>query len=187
MAADDIVVIQAEYPGHGPTDAFTGFEIIRLVDGEPAERWLAMQPVTGSPAITDAPDHAEHPERTGLSRRVVESYTDDVLIGGSLPRIGRYVVTDLVQHTAALGSGIAPLCAALANRLMCYRRRLLTVADGEFVLTVCTGGVHDEPAVFYDLYRVDTAVIVEHWSVTTPVPESLPWSAAQDRCRAVSA
>lgn len=180
IAADDIVVIHADFPGHAATGDFTGFEVIRLCGSEVAERWLALQPVTGSPSPTDAPDHAEHPERTRLSRRVVDCYTENVLIGGDLPRISRFIVTDLVHHTPGLGDGVAPLCAVLANRLMCYHSRLLSVAEGEFVLTVCTGGVHDEPAVFYDLYRLDLAMIVEHWSVTTAVPTSLPRSVMQE-------
>lgn len=180
IAADDMVVIHADFPGHAAGEDFTGFEVIRLSGGEVAERWLALQPVTGSTSPTDAPDHAEHPEQTRTSRRVVDYYTEKVLIGGDLAHISRFIVTDLVHHTPGLGDGIAPLCAVLANRLMCYHSRRLSVAEGEFVLTVCTGGVHDEPAVFYDLYRLDLAMIVEHWSVTTTVPTSLPRSVTQE-------
>ncbi|MBV1854427.1 hypothetical protein [Catellatospora tritici] len=187
IADDDIVVIHAEFPGHSPAGDFTGFEILRLAGGRVAERWLALQPLSDCVPFTDATGRAEHVQQTRLSRRLVDYYTDHVLIGGDLPHIGRFIVTDLVQHMPTLGNGVAPLCTALANRLMCYHRRLLTVAEGEFVLTVCIGGVHDEPAVFYDLYRLDGAMIVEHWSVTTAVPANLPWSAIQGPVRATGA
>ncbi|MDI1463293.1 hypothetical protein QEZ54_20120 [Catellatospora sp. KI3] len=175
IADGDLVVVQARFTGYGDAPDFIGFEIIRLAGARTAERWVALQPSTDTVGSC-APDQPEHPEQTKLSRRLVDYYTDHVLIGGELSNVSHFVVTDLIQHTAALGSGVAPMCAALSNRLMCYRRRHLTVAEGEFVFVVCTGGVHDEPAAFYDLYRLDRAMIVEHWSVITPMPDRLPGS-----------
>jgi len=39
------------------------------------------------------------------------------------------------------------------------------LGEGDFVLAVNVGVFDNEPSMFYDFYRLDNNMIVEHWDV----------------------
>jgi len=55
-----------------------------------------------------------------------------------------------------------------------YSQRHHTVADGNFVLTISEGEIGGQPNAFHDLWRVEDGMLVEHWDVIQPIPESMP-------------
>ncbi|MDI1465931.1 hypothetical protein QEZ54_33650 [Catellatospora sp. KI3] len=178
LTCGDVVAVHSLYPGMGP--GFTGFDIFRLAEGVPAEHWSALQPVAvpGGQAEIAGPRTVQQPRQSSTSRRVVDYLVDNVLVPRDYEHLCRFVTTGLVQHRPGVDDGIGALWTQLRDQDIRYQRRHLTVADGEFALTVCTGTVAGEPTAFYDLFRLEHAMIAEHWGVLSGVPERMPYSEA---------
>jgi predicted SnoaL-like aldol condensation-catalyzing enzyme len=47
------------------------------------------------------------------------------------------------------------------------------VAEGNFVFVQSEGQFGGATMAFYDLFRVESGKIVEHWDVVQPVPEAM--------------
>ncbi len=43
------------------------------------------------------------------------------------------------------------------------------VCEGNFVLTMSEGAFGGEPQAFYDLFRLEEGLIVEHWDIIAPM------------------
>ena len=56
---------------------------------------------------------------------------------------------------------------------MVYTDVHFVVAEGNFVLTASEGTFADKPTAFYDLFRVEDGMIVEHWDVISDIPSEM--------------
>ncbi len=157
-----------------------GFEVFRFEDGFAVEHWDNIQPrqrpnPSGHSMVdgtTGSSDHA----MTGANRNTVRSYTNEVLIGGALDRLEDFIQdTPFVQHNPALNDGLPALRSWLEGPQIQYKRTHRLLAEGSFVLAVSEGsrdGVHTS---FYDLYRLASGKIVEHWDTIEAVPPRSEW------------
>ena len=53
---------------------------------------------------------------------------------------------------------------------MKYNEVHQVIGEGNFVLTLSDGTFGDQPQAFYDLFRLEDGLIVEHWDVISPMP-----------------
>lgn len=44
------------------------------------------------------------------------------------------------------------------------------IADGDFVLTLAEGTFGEDEVAYYDLFRIEDGLIVEHWDIVTQIP-----------------
>ncbi|GHJ43477.1 polyketide cyclase [Catellatospora sp. TT07R-123] len=178
LVDDDLVVV------HGTDDSGVraGFDIFQIVDGAFADRWSAHQPVVADTASghsqTDGSAEITRPGQSARSGRLVEYMVDTILIGGRHHRLPHFFSSHLIQHDPLVDNGLQAMADSWRSNQTVYSRRLITVADGEFVLTVTVGTERRAPRVFYDLFRVDRGMIVERWNVVTVTPPRLPERAA---------
>ena len=47
------------------------------------------------------------------------------------------------------------------------------LGEGDFVLTVSEGEWNGKSQVFYDLFRIENNLAVEHWDVISPIPSEM--------------
>jgi predicted SnoaL-like aldol condensation-catalyzing enzyme len=86
------------------------------------------------------------------------------------------------QHASKIGDGIAGLRERITNvtrhggQLKITARRY--VADGNFVLVLSAGDLPTWATALYDLFRVESGKIVEHWDVLMPIPLRAQWKNA---------
>ena len=52
---------------------------------------------------------------------------------------------------------------------MRYNKISILVAEDHFVLTGASGALGDQPTAFYDLWRLENGLIVEHWDIIAPI------------------
>ena len=160
------------------------FEVFRFEDGKAVEHWDNIQPLEGpnpsgrgmhdgSTEITDLP-------QTEFNRDLIRRFANEVLVAGRTKLLERYVDENLVQHNPGLADGIAAYRAALEAvdsgvRRTQYQNVHRVLAEGNFVLTMSEGilsGVHTS---FYDLYRIENGVIVEHWDTIEAIAPRSQW------------
>ena len=179
--------------GHTEYDFSTrrvGFEVFRFEGDQAVEHWDNIQPrptVEENPSgnsMIDGPTEATDLNLTEDNRLLVQNFVQQIFVEGSHDQIGVYLPTndqDFVQHSPRLGDGSTALMASLqatnkeGQRLIRYDTIHRVLAEGNFVLVVSEGYLDQVHTSFYDLYRVENGLIVEHWETIEAVPPKSEW------------
>ncbi len=179
IADDDIVAVHARYEGFGPTPVI-GFDIFRVEDGKIAEHWdnlIDEQPlnpsgrsqIDGATEITDL-------DQTEANKALVEEFLTKALIEHAEFNITDYISPVIyLQHNPMVADGLEGFGAFMAEMAqkgisMDYAQVHQVIGEGNFVLTLSEGTLGDAPTAFYDLFRLEDGLIVEHWDVIAPMP-----------------
>lgn len=179
IADDGLVAVHARYEGFGETPMI-GFDVFRVEDGKIAEHWdnlIPEQPknpsgrtqIDGATEITDL-------DQTEANKALVEEFITKSLIDHAEVNITDYIspVTYL-QHNPMVADGLEGFGAFMAQMAeqgitMDYTEVHQVIGEGNFVLTLSEGALGGEPTAFYDLFRLEDGLIVEHWDVIAPMP-----------------
>lgn len=179
IADDDIVAVHARYLGFGP-NATIGFDVFRVEDGLIVEHWdnlIQEQPlnpsgrsqIDGATEITDL-------DKTEENKAKVEEFLTKSMIEHAEINITDYISpTTYLQHNPDVADGLEGFGAAMAamakeGNTMSYSTVHKVIGEGNFVLTLSEGAIGSVPMAFYDLFRLEDGLIVEHWDVIAPMP-----------------
>ncbi|MEN0086936.1 MAG: nuclear transport factor 2 family protein [Pseudomonadota bacterium] len=179
IADDDIVAIHARYEGFGPT-ATIGFDVFRVENGLLVEHWDNLIPeaapnpsgrtqIDGATEITDL-------DKTEDNKAIVADFITRSLIKHEDVDITDYISPETyIQHNPMVADGLEGFGAFMAQMAeqgitMEYDTLHRVIGEGNFVLTMSEGSLGGEPQAFYDLFRLDAGLIVEHWDVIAPMP-----------------
>ncbi|MEM7211537.1 MAG: nuclear transport factor 2 family protein, partial [Pseudomonadota bacterium] len=118
--------------------------------------------------------------QTETNRALGRAFVETVLISRDLGKLDAFVATDYAEHNPDMTDGLPALRTALESRsddapTTEYRVLHRVLADGCFVLSVCEGaraGVHTS---YYDLYRIEGGLIVEHWDTVEKIAPRSEW------------
>lgn len=171
-----------EYNFFGPK---IGFDIFRFENGLIVEHWDNLQEIAtqtasgrtqidGSVKITDL-------DKTDANKKLVEGLMADVFMGADPGKIAEYISTETyLQHNPAVPDGLGPLGEALeamakAGTPMVYTKNHMILGEGDFVLAVSEGQFLGKHSSFYDLFRIESGKIVEHWDTIEEIPARDKW------------
>lgn len=179
----DYVIAHTEYDFFGPK---AGFDVFRFEDGLIVEHWDNLTETTppnpsgrtqfdGSTEITDL-------EKSEANKKVVSDFLNNVLLGGQMDKITSYINPNkYIQHNSAVADGLDGFGAAMTyfaenGLVMEYTKVHKVLGQGNFVLAMSEGkfGAGDHVA-YYDLFRLENGLIVEHWDVIQPIPAKAEW------------
>ncbi|MDC8004803.1 nuclear transport factor 2 family protein [Aureisphaera galaxeae] len=179
----DFVFTHTEYNFFGPK---VGFDVFRFEDGLIVEHWDNLSEITppnpsGRTQLDGAVDISDK-EKTSENKKLVEGFVNDVLMNGQSDKLTTYINAEkYLQHNAAVADGLDGLGAALQyfadnGLVMQYDKVHSVLGEGNFVLTISEGkfGKGDHVA-YYDLFRVENGLIVEHWDVIEVIPPQEEW------------
>lgn len=179
IADDDIVAIHARYTGFGPTPMIA-FDVFRLEDGLIVEHWdnlIPEQPlnpsgrsqIDGATEITDL-------DLTDANKAKVEDFLVRSMIRHEDVDITQYISpVTYIQHNPMVADGLEGFGAFMGQMAeqgvtMEYHTVHQIIGEGNFVLSMSEGSFGGEPQAFYDLFRLDDGLIVEHWDIIVPMP-----------------
>ena len=164
-------------------DTLVAFDVFRVENGKIAEHWDNLTPVTpANPSgrtQVDGPTEVTDLNQTEANKDKVRSFVEDVLIGGGFDKLTDYISTETyLQHNSQIGDGLDGLGAALAAMAeqgitMQYDTLHKVIGEGNFVLTLSEGQMAGAHSAFYDLFRLEEGLIVEHWDVIQPIPSEM--------------
>ena len=179
----DYVFAHTEYDFFGSK---AGFDIFKFENGLIVEHWdnlLAVQKTNpsghtqfdGATKVTDL-------DKTKANKTKVTDFIEKVLLNGEMDKITKYInPKKYVQHNPAVADGLEGFGEAMKffaknGLVMEYEKLHMVVGEGNFVLAVSEGkfGKGDHTA-FYDLFRLENGLIVEHWDVITTIPPKSEW------------
>jgi predicted SnoaL-like aldol condensation-catalyzing enzyme len=178
----DFVFTHSEYDFFGPK---VGFDIFRFEDGLIVEHWdnlqdLVSETVSGR-SQTDGPKEAVDLENTEMNKALVGDFVQEVFLGGQVENITDYISAEKYhQHNPMVADGLEGLGAALAalaeaGTPMIYQKNHMILGEGNFVLAVSEGQFLGKNSAFYDLFRVEDGLIVEHWDTIQEIPPQEQW------------
>ena len=179
IADGDLVAVHARYEGFGETPMIA-FDVFRVEDGKIAEHWdnlIPEQPANPSGRTqTDGVTQITDLDQTQANKALVQEFLTKSMIEHAKVNITDYIspVTYL-QHNPMVADGLAGFGAFMAQMAkqgikMNYTKVHKVIGEGNFVLTLSEGTLGQDPMAFYDLFRVEDGLIVEHWDVIAPMP-----------------
>lgn len=162
-------------------DEMVSFDIIRLDEnGKVAEHWDALTPLVNETVSgrtqTDGPTEVTDLDKTEENKALAVALIEDVLMGRDPSRITDYISAEsYAQHNPMIADGLDGIVAAVEEltsqgNMFVYTDIHAVLGEGNFVLTVSEGQWSGQTHAFYDLFRMDDGMIVEHWDVIQPVP-----------------
>lgn len=163
-------------------DKIAAFDLFRFEDGVAVEHWDGLQPwveetVSGR-SMTDGPTEIADLDKTDENRAIVTGFVTDVLVNGQFDKITTYIGDTYLQHNPNVGDGLDGLGAFVGylqenNISFRYAQVHNVVAEGNFVMVQNEGEFGGKPTAFYDLFRVENGMIVEHWDTVQEIPEQM--------------
>ncbi len=91
------------------------------------------------------------------------------------PKEGGYI-----QHNTVVADDLSGLGAALGalaeqGMPMIYSANHKILGEGNFVLAISEGEFLKKHVAFYDLFRLENGMIVEHWDTVEAIPAKSDW------------
>lgn len=181
----DLVATHSTYYNFGKIP-LVAFDVFRIENGRVAEHWDNLTPLRENPnpsgrAQTDGAATITDLDRTDANRALVVELLEKMFIGGERLDITQYInPANYVQHNPDAADGLQGLqdlmkANAAKGMKMRYDAIGIVVAEGNFVLTGASGALGEQPTAFYDLWRLEDGLIVEHWDIIAPIPtKNLP-------------
>lgn len=185
----DLVATHSTYYNFGP-EPMVAFDVFRIENGKIAEHWDNLIPLRDEPnpagrTQVDGATEVTDLDQADANKALVIDLLERMFIGGERLDITQYINPALyLQHNPDAGDGLEGLQAlmqanAAAGMKMQYDEIGIVVAEGNFVLTGASGALGEQPTAFYDLWRLEDGLIVEHWDIIAPIqtanlPEGYP-------------
>ena len=190
LVMGDLVALHNDYnlPAFG--GALVGFDVFRFKDGKIVEHWDNLMPRADPNASghteTDGPVAVKDLDKTQANCDLVVDFLTRSLINYDAKMdITKYISsTTYIQHNPGSGDGLpafqSMLQAMAKNKMvMSYSKIHFVVAQGNFVMTAAEGVFGNAaalaPTAFYDLFRVENGLIVEHWDAISTIPPQAQW------------
>ncbi|MDD1793035.1 hypothetical protein L4D06_02905 [Enterovibrio makurazakiensis] len=161
------------------------FEVFRFEGNKTVEHWDNLQlrqppNASGHSMIDGVTDVTDLPQ-TEANRQTISHFVDNVLINKNIEALTDYIdATNYREHSPELSDDVQLLKAALGTAdnpsTLHYETHHRTLAEGNFVLSVCEGFRAGEHTAFYDLFRLENGKIVEHWDTVETVPPRKEWN-----------
>lgn len=180
LAQDDLVALHVIY--EFGDDKIAAFDLFRFEEGIAVEHWDGLQPwveetVSGR-SMTNGPTEITDLDKTDENQAIVTGFVNDILVNGQFDKITNYIGDTYLQHNPNVGDGLEGLNAFVAylqenNISFRYTEVHNMVAEGNFVLVQSEGEFGGKPTAFYDLFRVEKGMIVEHWDTVQEIPEQM--------------
>lgn len=178
----DFVFTHTVYDFFGPK---VGFDIFRFENGLIVEHWDNLTEITpanpSGRSQTDGASQIADLANTNSNKALVKDFVTAILQRGEVEKIGDYIDGEnYIQHNSNIGDGLSGLGKALEYMAsegitMEYHTIHKVLGEGNFVLTVSEGEFAGAHSAFYDLFRVESGKIVEHWDIIEPILAKKDW------------
>jgi predicted SnoaL-like aldol condensation-catalyzing enzyme len=175
----DLVMLHSKYQGlPGFSGPVIAFDLFRFKGGKIVEHWGGQTPETApNPSghtQVDGPTAVADRERTEANRTLVRNFKQVVTVELRFDRVDEFIDGDhYIQHASKVGDGVARMKARVSEVVKPGGTPVLVprryVAEGNFVLAIVEART-EPPTANYDLFRVESGKIVEHWDVLSVIP-----------------
>jgi len=157
----------------------TMFEIFRFEGGLAAEHWSGIMDAPSSAVnghtMTDGATEVADRHLTGENKKLVTGFVETVLIKGQFGKIRDFYAENIIQHNPLIDNTVTGLIDGFKELTkqgitIQIEKVVKTLGEGNFVLVCSEGKLSGKPTAFFDLFRVESGKVVEHWDVLQEIP-----------------
>lgn len=158
-----------------------GFELFRFENGLVVEHWdnLQLKPSKSNPSghtMLSGTTQIADLDKTETNRELIRLFITEVLINNRPEKLNCYInAENYVEHNSDMSDGIDSLYQTLKLKQKKYQTLHRVLAEGNFVLSVTEGYIGEVHTSFYDLFRMENNLVVEHWDTVNEVPPRSQW------------
>ncbi len=163
-----------------------GFEVFRFEGEQTVEHWDNIQsrmgPNLSGHSMVDGETEVIDLDKTEDNRILSQEFISEVFIANNLDKLDHYVDADsYTEHNPRLGDGLPSLRSAFSDHPcddkahIQYEKLHRLLVEGNFSLSACEGKRGGVATSFYDLWRISSGKIVEHWDTSETVPPRSEW------------
>jgi predicted SnoaL-like aldol condensation-catalyzing enzyme/truncated hemoglobin YjbI len=155
-------------------------EIFRFENGLAAEHWSGIsdhpEKTANGHTMVDGATEVKDRQLTSQNKAFVRSFVETVFINGHFDRILDFYHPEIIQHNPFVENTVPGLLKSVGELqkqgLTIQIEKIVKVlGEGNFVLICSEGKFANKPTAFFDLFRVENKLIVEHWDVLQEIPE----------------
>ena len=189
MTDGDLVVMHNTYDN---AEMFGGkklvaFDVLRVEDGQLVEHWDNLQPwidpadTESGRSMVDGPTEVTDLDKTEANREMFKKFFEDIMYGKAPEKAAEYISsTQYDQHNPLAADGLDGFGAALkkfaeTGQTMIYESTPIMAVQGNYAFAASEGKFGDTPTAFFDLFRIEDGMIVEHWDVVAEIPPKSEW------------
>ncbi len=182
----DLVAMHSTYGGtwnNGTPQV--AFDVFRFENGKMVEHWDNLldiaEPNASGRTQVDGVKKVSDKDKTVPNKAIVQKLMDVAFLGGDFSVIPQLISKDkYLQHNPQASDGLEGFNEFVKyltenNIEMRYNNVYQVIADGDFVLTLADGTFGGKEVAYYDLFRLEDGLIVEHWDVVTEIPAETEW------------
>ncbi len=120
-------------------------------------------------------------DKTEENKKIIKDLLENVFIGGEYENITKYISNKkYIQHNSAIGDGLQEMGSKLADMVdqgmpMVYSKNHKILGEGNFVLSISEGEFQNKNVSFYDLFRLENGLVVEHWDIIEEILDESKW------------
>ncbi|KXF82827.1 nuclear transport factor 2 family protein [Enterovibrio coralii] len=162
------------------------FEVFRFEGDKTVEHWDNLQakqpPNQSGRTMVDGKTKVKDLEKTEDNRAFINRFVNEVLIERQPFELSNFFDTaHYAEHSPHFSDDLTQLHAALSMLnehnapVIHYQTHHKTLAEGNFVLTLCEGHRGGSHVAFYDMFRLEDGLIVEHWDTIEEIPPKSEW------------
>lgn len=174
----DIVTFHQHITGKDAAPDIVELDIYRVNNQKLIEHWNVIQfadEATNGNTMLEGSVKFEDREKTEDNRNLVTTFMIEVILGGDIGKLDKFVADNLVQHDPKIKQGKEGLRKHLnkahyGKSGIVYYSLHHIIAEANFVWTASELDYSDQQLIIYDLWRVSNNKIAEHWSISQIKP-----------------
>ena len=148
------------------------------------EHWDVIAPfeeqTLSGRTMVDGPTEVEDLDKTDENKSIVQTFFDDVLLGGQFDKVTNYISSEQYdQHNPKVGDGLEGITKHMqtaGERKSRYLKLHHLIGQGNFVVAYSHTQVSGDDWAFFDIFRLKGGKLVEHWDVQEKIGPKETWN-----------
>lgn len=158
------------------------FEVFRFENGLAAEHWSGIadhpEKTANGHSMLDGTAEITDKNLTQKNKELVTSFVETVFIKGQFNRLSDFYHPEIVQHNPFIDNTVPGLLRGIEQlqkqgRSIQIKKIFKVLGEGNFVLVCSEGEFAGKHTAFFDLFRMNNNIIMEHWDVLQEIPEKM--------------
>jgi predicted SnoaL-like aldol condensation-catalyzing enzyme/truncated hemoglobin YjbI len=158
------------------------FEIFRFENRLAAEHWSSIadhpEKTVNGHSMLDGATEITDKDLTEKNKEFAASFVQTVLIDGRFDKLSEFYHPEIIQHNPFLDNTVPGWLKGVEELQkkgvsIEIKKIFKVLGEGNFVLVCSEGKFGGKYTAFFDLFRLENGIIVEHWDVLQEIPERM--------------